>query len=577
MKKYIITILISFLTISVSCQAKTFKKKVSPAETDKEFDNGSNIIFPVLNERIINDLELLGKLWGFLKYHHPEVGKGNYNWDYELFRILPAYLKTENSQQRDKTLLDCINKYGEISACKNCKETPSDAYLKPNLSWVENSDMNDDLKNKIQEIYSNRHQGAHYYIKLVHGNGKPDFLNENPYSNMSYPDAGFRLLTLYRYWNMIQYFFPYKYQTDKNWDDVLKEYIPVFISAENGLEFELAALQIIVEINDTHAGLWGGGNAIATLRGNKYAPFRVWFVEGQLVVTDYYNWDLKETAGLEIGDVITHINGEKVESIVENLKKYYPASNEAARLRNISFDLLRSNNNTININYNSSGQSKELQLYTRDMLNMYFLFKVNPNEKCYKLLDGNIGYVTLASINKKDIPKIKKSFKNTKGIIIDIRNYPSAHVPYSLGSFFVSKRTPFVKFTSGNINNPGEFTFYQTYEILNMGKTYQGKLIVIVNEVSISNAEFQSMAFKAGNNTTVIGSTTAGADGDVSRIPLPGGLQTGISGIGVYYPDRTQTQRFGIVPDIWIEPTINGIKQGRNELLERAIEIINKQ
>ena len=83
------------------------------------------------------------------------------------------------------------------------------------------------------------------------------------------------------------------------------------------------------------------------------------------------------------------------------------------------------------------------------------------------------------------------------------------------------------------------------------------------------------MAFKAGNNTTVIGSTTAGADGNVSTILLPGGLRTMISGIGVYYPDGTETQRIGIVPDIEVKPTISGIRNEKDELLEKAIELIH--
>ena len=133
-------------------EAKIIEKVLLPADTDKEFDNGSAIVFPPINERLINNLDLLGKLWGFLKYHHHQVGKGNYNWDYELFRILPAYLKVENTTERDKILLDWINKYGEIPVCTTCKETPSDAYLKPDLSWAEKSDMNNDLKRKVQEI-----------------------------------------------------------------------------------------------------------------------------------------------------------------------------------------------------------------------------------------------------------------------------------------------------------------------------------------------------------------------------------------------------------------------------------------
>ena len=55
------------------------------------------------------------------------------------------------------------------------------------------------------------------------------------------------------------------------------------------------------------------------------------------------------------------------------------------------------------------------------------------------------------------------------------------------------------------------------------------------------------MAFRAAGGI-VLGSTTAGADGNVSNIPLPGGLRTMISGIGVFYPDKGPTQRVGIVP-----------------------------
>ena len=75
----------------------------------------------------------------------------------------------------------------------------------------------------------------------------------------------------------------------------------------------------------------------------------------------------------------------------------------------------------------------------------------------------------------------------------------------------------------------------------------------------------------------VLGSTTAGADGNVSTIMLPGNVRTLISGNGIYYPDGTETQRVGIIPDIEMKPTIKGIKNGEDELLVRAIEIIKQQ
>jgi C-terminal processing protease CtpA/Prc len=559
---------------------------------------------------LITNLELLGKIWGFLKYHHPEVGKGKYDWDNELFQFLPEFMNVNDTRQRDESLLRWIEKYGELPVCTTCKET-ADAYQKPDFSWVENGNMSAVLKEKIKEIYQNRHQGTHYYIKKAYYDGNPEFINEQPYST-SFPDKNLRLLALYRYWNIIQYFFPYKYLTDKNWDEVLREYIPKFINAKTALEYQLTVLQLAGETNDTHARHLVGANEIDllrgtryapfrtneidSLRGTRYAPFRVRFIENKLTVTDYFKPELKETAGLEIGDFITHINGKEIEYIIDSIKSYYPASNEAARMYYIATDLVRSNNHSIHIVYNSSGtiKQKELTLYERSDLNMNEI----SNKLSYDsiMIDKDslfIGYITLETINETEISHIKKSFMNAKGIIIDIRNYPATFVPFSLGNYFTSKRKPFARFTTANLNNPGEFNFSRNVSFLdnNAGNRYssnifqtprsekyfQGKLVVIVNEETISQAEYTAMAFRAGDNTVIIGSQTQGADGNVSFIPLPGGLKAGISGIGVYYPDGRGTQRIGIVPDIEVKPTIQGIREGRDELLEKAIEIIKNE
>ncbi|WP_239021981.1 S41 family peptidase [Pontimicrobium aquaticum] len=245
-------------------------------------------------------------------------------------------------------------------------------------------------------------------------------------------------------------------------------------------------------------------------------------------------------------------------------------------MRDISRDLLRSNKKSIRVNYISNNEKKQsnLLLYKESDLNIRW-YKWT-GEKSYKFLEDSIGYINLEFIKKEDIPYIKKIFKDTKGIIIDIRNYPSSFVPFTLGSYFVSSPTPFVKFTNFNINNPGEFVFKKEALIPKPTETYKGKLIVLVNEFTQSQAEYTAMAFRAGNKTKIIGSTTAGTDGSVSSLYLPGGLLTAISGVGIYYPDGTETQRIGIVPDIEIKPTVEGIKNGRDELLEKAIEIIKE-
>jgi C-terminal processing protease CtpA/Prc len=98
--------------------------------------------------------------------------------------------------------------------------------------------------------------------------------------------------------------------------------------------------------------------------------------------------------------------------------------------------------------------------------------------------------------------------------------------------------------------------------------------VILVNEFSQSQSEYTTMALRAVPGAKVVGSTTAGADGNVSTIILPGNISAIISGIGVCYPDGRETQRVGIVPDVVGRPTSAGIQAGRDEVLERAVQLV---
>ena len=94
-----------------------------------------------------------------------------------------------------------------------------------------------------------------------------------PTDRLQYPDAGYRLLSLYRYWNMIQYFFPYKHLIGEDWNQVLPEFIPKFIGAKDTAQYVLACLELIARIHDTHANVWGSNGVLENYRGKYRAPF----------------------------------------------------------------------------------------------------------------------------------------------------------------------------------------------------------------------------------------------------------------------------------------------------------------
>ena len=70
------------------------------------------------NAENIKNLELLGRIWGFLKYYHPKIAKGNYNWDYELFRFLPKYIEAKNDSERNELIINWITSLGQIDKGK---------------------------------------------------------------------------------------------------------------------------------------------------------------------------------------------------------------------------------------------------------------------------------------------------------------------------------------------------------------------------------------------------------------------------------------------------------------------------
>ncbi|HEX9255037.1 MAG TPA: S41 family peptidase, partial [Candidatus Angelobacter sp.] len=189
----------------------------------------------------------------------------------------------------------------------------------------------------------------------------------------------------------------------------------------------------------------------------------------------------------------------------------------------------------------------------------------------FRLLSKDVAYLKLSTVKAADAAHYIESAAETKALIIDIRNYPSEFMVFALGQLLVGNETSFARFTIGDLSNPGAF-HWTTPVVLKPDKPlYAGKIAILVDEGSQSQAEYTSMAFRASPRAIVVGSTTAGADGNVSQFALPGGLNTMISGIGVFYPDKKPTQRLGILPDFEVRPTITGIRAGRDEVLEEAL------
>ncbi|MBJ2125983.1 S41 family peptidase [Flavobacterium sp. IB48] len=521
----------------------------------------------------IEKLHAIAKVWGFLKYYHPNVANGSQNWDNQLFMILQEVDKIQTQEEFSDAICRWIGSLGEVKRGSLPEISPKNNYFDKNLdfAWFKNRIFfSKELSEKLEAIEANRFQGLNFYVSFQASdpNASPlQFTNEVKYSKFDWSDKKMRLLALFRYWNYVAYFFPYKYQMDENWDKVLVDILPEFVNAKSELEFHLAMRELSIKLNDSHASI-GTGKMFEKF-GDKFVPADFKIIDRKAVVIGLKNDSLATVSDIRIGDVITKVDGKTIDFLIKENRKYVEGSNEAAILRNIYWAIFNGKSDSLQIEYNRAGEKavKYIKRYPYQNIRM----KAAEKEK-WKFLDNNVAYIDMSAIAEGDVPAIMKECLNSKAIIFDLRNNSNG-TNYIISEYLNPEPREFVKFIDSDLSAPGRFVWRK--EIEKCGKInpdyYKGKVIILVNEVTQSHGEYTAMNFQTAPDATVIGSQTSGADGGVVRFEIINGFWTQFSSYGVFYPNKKETQRIGIVPDIKVKQTILGIQQKRDEFLERAL------
>jgi C-terminal processing protease CtpA/Prc len=512
-------------------------------------------------------------VWGFAKYHHPLLMGGQHNWDYELFRAVPQVLSAPDREAAAGTIVAWLDSLGAIPNCTPCAQLPGQAHLLPDIGWIDDpADLGADLSALLQTMYQNRvPAGGQRYVSFVPNAGNPDLSAEELYANHPTPDAGYRLLALFRFWNIIQYWFPYRDVMDEDWDSVLSEFIPTVLRPLDADEYRLAMIMLAGRVHDTHANVWGALH-LRPPTGNDEVPVLLRFVEGNPVVTGYSHETYGPATGLQVGDEIHSIDGTTVESLVDSLRVYYAASNDASRLRDMAWSLTRGSGPAT---IGGVGASGAFELFIprvpRSELDLGPARTHELPGPTFRMLADDVAYLKLSSALAANAADYIQQAQGAAVLVIDCRSYPSEMMVFALGGHLVEGPEAFARFTKADPSNPGAFVWTDPVAHTPVEPRFTGKVVILVDEVTQSSAEYHAMAFRAARDAIVVGSTTAGADGNVSRIPLPGDVESMISGIGVFYPDRTPTQRIGIIPDLVVRPTVAGILAGRDEVLEAGV------
>ncbi len=532
------------------------------------------------SEAQVENLAKLCKVWGYVKYTHPVFLLGEKDWDEELLKLIPAVSEAD-SDEVNGILHEWVDSLGEVDygtlnrvpLWAAAKE--EEISVQADTSWISADYLGEELTQQLSQLGPVPNIDRSKAPVQFNQEGVPGFQREKTDPNCSYQKEEERLLGLFRVWNVIEYYFPYIYVMDESWHDLLDEFIPKIVEANDRQGFELVLLEMTAHLHDLHTGIVIQ-NTLQDFWGEYLAPVNlIRTKEGEWIVCKVFG-----NCPLQVGDVILGLDGTEVKKIEKNREKYLSVPNEKKLYQGMALYLLRSKSNTMDI---TILRNEKEETYTVTGTKQYTNLSWKE-EKSHEILEKNIGVINPSLIPEGDtesvVSQIMNDLCNTNGLIIDLRQYPSDPNMHMFLSMYLQKKgTVYSVMTIPSQSVPGTFINRKISSIgVATGAFYYEKpVVLLMDERSMSSSEFSIMHLRTGDHVVVIGSSSAGVDGNVTELPLPNGNHLRFTSFGVYTPEMGQTQRVGLAPDIEVYPTIEGIKQGRDELMEAAIAYIQKQ
>lgn len=391
------------------------------------------------NQQLLKNTALV---WGLIKYFHPTVAQGNWNMDAELFKFLPKILSLPSEELQEIELINWIRYFGEIpSERKNGKENAERAGLKlrTDLTWIANLNYSDKLKNMLLQLSEVDVPHEHRYIDYFRGVKNPRF-EEFFYRNANVNDVGLRLLGLFRYWNIIHYFFPYRYLTEQPWEGVLDKLIPAFHEANSLAALDSAYLRLFSTINDGHAFAKLSSTHNATVFGSNNVGFKIKFINNKAVVASLGVDSLGREAGLLVGDIISEVDDIPILEYIKSRRPLIAASHEKVALKYLESRTFQTDRNILKLKFSRNNVEKVIDIPTIAIDSLRSV--PEKSTEPFNLINNRIGYVAIGKFNDQHLEPFLKLMDGKEELILDYRDYPVAELHRLFSDYlFPEKKT----------------------------------------------------------------------------------------------------------------------------------------
>jgi Peptidase family S41 len=376
-------------------------------------------------------------------------------------------------------------------------------------------------------------------------------------------DVHTRLADVVVAWNVFRHFYPYWTEAGVDWNARLLPLLETAYAATTREQHRDALKRLVADVRDGHGGVTDTRNRTpgATL------PIRLGVIENQIVITAS-----DAQAELPIGAIVTRVDGAAAGEQLARLRALASGTTQWKQARALNEMVACDAGARVPLVFDTGAGTRTTTLTCEG--------KPQPAEKrpdpVSKLAAG-IWYIDLTRARMQQIASSFDTIAAAKGVVFDVRGYPTDAgaqiLPHLLAG---AERDRWMHV--GKIVGPyGAMAGWESlgWNMLPVTPRITGRAVFLTDGRAISYAE-SVMGYVADRKLgTIIGSPTAGTNGNVAAFVVPGGFSLTFTGMRVTRHDGTTAHHLiGVQPDIALIPTIAAVKAGRDELIERAVAVI---
>jgi hypothetical protein len=204
-----------------------------------------------------------------------------------------------------------------------------------------------------------------------------------------------------------------------------------------------------------------------------------------------------------------------------------------------------------------------------------------PAERLAKIAEPRPGIVYLnpSRFSNDELDAMLPRLVAARGIVVDVRDYP--HPLFSDGRLLpllsdspiraVGASLPYVTGPDGRMTLRGG----AEDETPPRQPRLRARVVFLSGPGAISAAESMLGKVEANRLGPIVGAPTAGTNGMVHTFALPAGYLVTWTGFRVRRFDGSHFHGVGVRPTVPAAPTLRGLREGRDEVLERALELVD--